>query len=425
MGLQKKFVLGIDGMPYSLLNEMFLKGEMPNLRSICKGAGLKRMKSVYPVISSVAWTSYATGKNPAQHNIFGFVDRNTRPFNIFIPTTKNRMTETIWTKLSAEGKKVIVINVPMTYPPENVNGKMVSCFLCTNIEKSTYPPELYRYLKEKEYIIDVDAWLAQKDLGEFLDELLLAMRKRFEVCFELMDQEKWDFFQLHIMETDRLMHFMWDDVMCVSNTIYSDRVAGFFRELDAYVGELYQRLPKDAGLVILSDHGFCGIKYEVQLNKWLEQEGLLMFEDGTEKQLSNYNSESLCYSLLPGRVFINLEGREEKGCVKKEEYNNVREKIKEKLLALTNPYNNEKVIDKVFYREDIYKGPYMDRAADIIAHPVDGYDLKGRLDSREVFTRTHLTGMHTYNDAVIIGVGIDVSGVDSIIDVADVIIKGE
>lgn len=422
MKSQKYFVLDLDGMPFTFLKNKFSKNEMPNLKRICEATNIKRINSVYPTISSVAWTSFATGKNPAQHGIFGFVDRKNDPFSIFIPTSRDRKTDTIWAKLSSMGKKVIVVNVPITYPPDSVNGIMVSCFLCTDIKKATFPKEFSEYLERKQYIIDVDARLAVEDKHAFMNELSMVMQKRFEVCFELMEREEWDFFQLHIMETDRLFHFMWEYVISENITCYSPAINNFFKKLDYYIGEVYKRLPTDTGLIILSDHGFCGIKYEVQINKWLECEGFLKFQEGKEKQLKNYSKESICYSLIPGRIYINLEGREEKGSVKKSEYTTVRHMLKERLLAMTDLDNN-RIIDRVYYKEDIYEGDFMENAADLIAHPVNGYDLKGRLDCNEVLGRSHITGMHTFDDAIIAGVGVDISEVNSISDVSKIILK--
>ncbi len=415
----KTFVLGIDGVPYSFLMNKFEKGEMPNLAAFVKDNPAKRMKSVYPTISSVAWTSYMTGKNPAEHNIFGFVDRNPNPFAIKIPLANERKAKTLWKKLSEEGKRVIVINVPPTYPPEEVNGILVSCFLCPDINKSSYPPDFAEYLKSKNYVIDVDAWLARESRRKFMDGLHDAMEKRFEVAFELMESKKWDFFQLHIMETDRLFHFFWDNIETKGE--FSKDISNFFSKLDGFLEKLQSRLSKNDKLLILSDHGFCGIKAEVQLNKWLENEGLLKFGAGKEKQLPDYEKSSICYSLLPGRVFVNLEGREEKGTVKRKDYEKVRNDIRERLVAFKDPNSGHKVIDKVFYREEIYQGPFIESAADIIAHPVNGYDLKGKLDAQDIFEHSALNGMHTYDDAFICAKNINISSVDTIQDIFSLI----
>ncbi len=410
------FVLGIDGVPYTLIEKMFKENKMRNLFEICKQGSYHRMNSVYPTISSVAWTSYMTGTNPAEHSIFGFIDRKPNPFSIFIPLSTDRKADTLWRILSKKGKKVIVINVPLTYPPEEVNGILASGFLCTDIDKLCYPDKYNQYFKSKEYIIDVDAWLARENKRKFMDEIFKALEKRFEVTFELMKKEKWDFFQLHIMETDRLLHFYWDDVE--NNGEFKDDTNRFFETLDYYIGKLRDKLSKKDRLIILSDHGFCKIKNEVQLNVWLEEIGLLKFESGKEKKLSNYHKESICYSLIPGRIYINLEGREEKGSVKEEKYEEIREMIRDKLLEFKHPQTGEKIIDKVFYREEIYSGPYLENAADIIAHPVNGFDLKARIDTDKIFENTALNGMHTYDDAFICGINIEIEDIDSIENVS-------
>lgn len=348
------------------------------------------------------------------------MDRTPNPFQIKIPTASDRKAKTIWQLLSEQGKRVIVMNVPLTYPPEEVNGILTSCFLCTDISKSSYPKGFSNYLKSKEYIIDVDAWLAKDNKRKFMDELYRALEKRFEITLELMDKEDWYFFQLHIMETDRLFHFFWSDLE-TKGEYYSD-IVKFFNKLDTYIGSLQNKLSSYDRLIILSDHGFCGIKSEVQLNVWLKKQGLLKFLDSKNK-LTDYHRDTICYSLLPGRIFINLEGREEKGTVKINDYPSIREEIKHRLLDFTEPKSGEKIIDKVYFREEIYSGPYLDNAADIITHPKRGYDLKGGLEKEEIFDKTHISGMHTYDDAFICAKNCNINKVETIQDVKEIILR--
>lgn len=416
---KRTFVLGLDGVPYSFLSNGLAQETMPHLLGLFNDSPAKRMNSVYPTVSSVAWTSFATGLNPAGHHIFGFVDRRPNPFQIEIPTARNRGAKTIWQELSEQDKKVIVINVPITYPPEEVNGILVSCFLCTDINKSAYPQEFSNYLKEKGYIIDVDAHLAKENKRKFIDDLHLALQRRFEVTFDLMDKEEWDYFQLHIMETDRLFHFLWSDIEN-KNGFYKD-IINFFEKLDVFIKKLNEKLLKSDRLIILSDHGFCAVKAEVQLNAWLKEQGLLKFTTSDEK-LQDYDKNSTCYSLLPGRIFINLEGREEKGRVKTNNYDSVRNDIKSRLMEFKDP-EGEKIIEKVFFREELYSGPYLEDAADIIAHPKRGYDLKGRTGNISVFEHSHLNGMHTYDDAFIYSRNCDISRVEDITAVKKAILS--
>ncbi len=412
----RTFVLGLDGMPFSFLDRQFKNGHMPQFAKLACTYGYQKMNSVYPTVSSVAWTTYATGANPGQHGIFGFVDRVADPFAVKIPTARDRKAETLWHKLSNKQKRVIVINVPLTYPPEPVNGILISGFLCTDISDVAYPQDMSQYLKLKNYVIDVDAWLARKSKQEFMSKLNEALETRFEIAFELMEKEKWDFFQLHIMETDRLLHFFWKDLEAEGE--FYPQIETFFTKLDRYIGKLKERLASHNRLLILSDHGFCAIKAEVQLNVWLEKQGFLKFDSNAEKKLANYARETLCYALIPGRVYINLEGREEKGSVSIHDYEKVRQDVRQRLSELRDPETNTQVVDKVFLREEIYKGPLLEQAADLIVHPVNGYDLKATIDDDDLFVRTALDGMHTYDDAFVCGVNMDVSVLESIQDVS-------
>lgn len=407
-------------MPYSLMKSLIENGIMPNTGKIFERGNMKEITSVYPVISSVAWTSFATGVNPGEHGIYGFVDRVSDSFELFIPTSDKRKKEPVWRTLSDMGKKVTVINVPITYPVEEVNGKMISCFLCPDIKKGTYPGELSEFLEEKGYIIDPDAWLARSDKQKFFDQIMSALEKRSEVALKLLEEE-WDYFQLHIMETDRHMHFFWDSINDISHEFHEQTIH-FYSKLDQYIGKFFEKLNEDDAVILLSDHGFCGIKKEVQLNEWLVQEGFLNIDNDTI-DLSKFHKDSVAYSLLPGRIYINLEGREEKGIVSKEDYLSVCNEIKERLLSFKDPETNEAIISKVFMRDEIYTGMAALDAPDLIAHPSNGYDLKGFVPSRELFSHSALCGMHTFENAMLFGINIDVNEIKSIEDVYNQILK--
>ena len=106
----------------------------------------------------------------------------------------------------------------------------------------------------------------------------------------------------------------------------------FFEKLDKWIEKLVNLIQEKSSIIILSDHGFCKIKSEVQLNVWLEQKNLLILN--SNRKIEDYDSKSICYSLSPGRIYLNLEGREERGSVKYSEYNYWRKIIKENLLQL-------------------------------------------------------------------------------------------
>ncbi len=426
LGKKKKriIILGIDGVPYSFLKEGIEKGRFTNIKEICEeNTGLKRHNSVYPTVSSVAWTSYMTGKNPGEHNIYGFVDRDPKPFRLKIPLGSDRTAKTLWKQASEEGMKVLIMNVPLTYPPEEVNGVMISGFLTTDIKKGVTPPELASYLRSKGYVIDVDPRLGHTDKAKFMEELKGALDVRMEIFHEILSRDSYDLAQCHIMETDRINHFFWKDYE--DGGEFKDDFVEFYRKLDEWIGKTYSILNKGDKFLVLSDHGFCKVKYNVELNHFLEENGYLFYENDNPKNITDLKSESKAYSLIPGRIFINLKGREEKGSVPESEYNKLREEIKEKILELRSP-EDKPIIQDVFFREEIYSGAYLHRAADLIVHPRWGYDIKGNVNTGKLCHKVEaINGMHTYEDASIFGKNVNIDVVRSIQDPLMMILKKE
>jgi len=395
---KRLFVLGIDGTPYTFIRQQIEAGKMPNLKKMQAKGSLKRMNSVVPCISSVAWTSFMTGVNLAKHNIQGFVDRKLNPFSIHIPTAKSIAVPTVSEILSKLGKKVVSINVPVSYPPKEVNGVQISCFLATDLAKAVYPQDLYPYLKEIGYRIDVDAWQGRKDKDKFLQDIHYTFDKRVETMNYLLEKEDWDFFQLHIMETDRINHFLWEQ--WETGDKYADEFEKFYGRVDALIGELDQRLGDDVAFMVLSDHGFCSIKKEVYLNHWLEQNGYLKYKSGEPKTLAEMHPDSKAYSLIPGRIFINLKGREDEGSVLPgEAYEQLRNELIERLLQMTDPDTGEKIVRKVSRREELFSGPFYENTPDLVVIPVDGFDLKGNINQPNLTYKGDLVGMHTDDDA--------------------------
>lgn len=398
-------MIGIDGVPHSFLTDQMRKGRFPHFQQLLVEGDMARMSSSVPPISSVAWTSIATGCNPAAHNIFGFVDRRPNPIEMFLPTAMDRKAPAIWDVLGRRDKKVIVMNVPVNYPPRPVNGLLVSCFLATDINKATYPPDLANTLKGLDYVIDVDPWKARQDKDAFLDDLFTALERRLAATLHLMENHPWDFFMSHIMETDRLCHFFWEHWEA-GHPVYAPRFMEFFDKVDEFLGQVRARMPRDAYLVVLSDHGFCTLKKEVFINRALQDAGLLKFNTDQPKHLNHIHEETRAYSMIPGRIFINLQGREQMGSVAPgADYDRAREQVREVLLDLKDPDDSSPIIESVLCREDIYSGPFFESAADLVALPHDGYDLKGALYKEEMFEKTQLVGMHTMHDATFYAAG--------------------
>lgn len=385
---KKTIVIALDGVPYSFIRKRYEEGDLKHLGA----PEYRQMTSVYPTISSVAWSSFMTGKNPGKHNIFGFMDRKPGEDGYYIPDSQDVKGQTLWDYLTEKKKKSFVMNVPMTYPPIEINGKMVSGFLCSSLEKGTYPRDFSNELKKMGYRIDADSSLALENLDKFLDDLNETFEARSRALFRYIEQD-WDLFMVQFMGTDRINHFMMGH--WAEGDDYADEFLDYYKKVDKMIGKVKKKISEDENLIIMSDHGFTPLQKEVQINYWLKEAGYL--ED--TKEYDNITRESDAFSLLPGRFYINLEGREGNGGVEKEKYSKLKKELKKKIENLRDPMSGEPIIDRVFEREEIYHGPYTEKAADLIAHPKRGYDLKGDFDADEFVSRGLRNGMHTYSDA--------------------------
>jgi len=418
-------VFSIDGVPYSMLTKLIDSSELPNFARLAGEAAPRQMDSVQPTVSSEAWTSFVTGQQPGKHGIYGFVDRKEGGYEISLPLSTAVRSKNIWEILSDAGKRVFGMNVPVTYPPRPVRGVLIGGFLCSKLAKLAYPAEIGGYLKSIDYQIDTDPMLARRSKELMLPNLHETLERRMEAMFHFLAGEEWDYFHTHVMATDRLNHFLFGAYEA-GDSKFADEFLKFYRRLDAYLGRLLDTLPADVGLLVLSDHGFCPIKHEVQLSHHLVETGWTVPASSPPRHPLDIDPQkSRAYSLIPGRIYVNLKGREPSGIVPPDEFNSVRDELAKELMALRAP-NGDPVIEKVVRREELYwpagaDGPEPEmplakllatdtafgQAADLIAIPFDGYDLKMGLASPETFIRTELEGMHTFDDAVIMARGVE------------------
>ena len=172
MSGSKVIVLGLDGVPISLVREFTGSGLMPNFKKLLARGSLGQMSSIYPTVSNIAWTTFQTGKEPSNFGIYGFIDINRRNYNFFIPNSLHLKEKTIQELVSEAGKRVIMMGVPNTYPPKKINGIMITDFLTPTIQKGAYPASLIPRLISKGYMFDVNPQKSRESIEYFMDEIV-------------------------------------------------------------------------------------------------------------------------------------------------------------------------------------------------------------------------------------------------------------
>ncbi|MCB0115664.1 MAG: alkaline phosphatase family protein, partial [Caldilineaceae bacterium] len=406
------------------------EGVVPNIAEIARQGMLRPMTSVHPWVSSVAWTTLPTGVNPAKHNIFGFIDRVPATHQLFVPLNTQRKAPTLWERLNDAGKRSVVVNVPVSYPVRPINGAQIAGFLAPKLdERSVYPSSLLPQLQEMGYRIDTDAQLARKSRAEGMADIQDALEKRLRALLHLLDNENWDYFQFVIMETDRLHHFFLAQ-MEADDPVWKPAFYDIYRRIDQAVGEVRRRLDPQDLLVLAADHGFCTIRKEVYFNVALAEAGFLKYRQDPSTvetpRIDLVAPQSTAYILDPGRVFVNLKGREKDGSVDPADYERVRDELIAWAEALTDPETGERVVTRAYRREELYNGPFLDQAADVILAPVDGYDPKGAIwKPYFVHKDEMMVGMHTYANAMLClsQAGVIHEGEANILDLAPMILR--
>lgn len=396
---RKVVIIGLDGTPYTLLRRLIDEGVMPELAAIMREGTLAPMEVTLPEISSVNWSSFMTGVNPARHGIFGFVDLRPHSYDMFFPNYQTLRAQTLWKYLEGHGKRSVIANVPSTYPAQPMNGVLISGFVALDLKKATYPPSLVPTLEKFGYELDVDLNQAKVSMEAFTAALQRSLDARLEVLRYLLKEESYDLFVGVITETDRLHHYLWDAVVEADHP-YHGLCWKVYAEIDRFLGRVCEEVGKETFFMIMSDHGFCEIVREVYLNSWLREEGYLKFSSATPVSYHDLDSSTLAFAMDPSRIYIHEKGRFPRGTVASNgAYEALRNELKERILGIE--VEGERVIQQVCTKEQIYQGPYMDQAPDLILVPRRGYDLKGTLKRDVLAGNSQLTGMHTHDDAVI------------------------
>ncbi len=426
----KILTIGIDGLPYTLLQSLADHGVVPNLKNLLDSGESKPIFSTIPDVSSTAWTGFMTGVNPGEHGIYGFYEP-AHDYKLRFPTARDIQSPTIWKQLGRLNKKSLIVNVPQTYPALPLNGALISGFVAPDLEKSVYPVNHLDGLKDLNYQIDVNAWLARTDPEQFFEQLFQVLERRLVGIEYLWNSEFWDFATIVFTGTDRLQHYFWNAIENESHKHHQTALL-FYHEIDNAVGKLLENVDDSTMVIVLSDHGFTKVIREVNLNVWLQQNEYLRFHRSNPVSLEDIDADSIAFCVDPGRIYINRTDRFTGGKINPgKEFLETRVNLKSKLeseVIIRDPLG-EKVnpVEKVVFPEEIYHGSLLDKAPDLIVLAKPGFDLKGSVKIHDIARNDVLTGMHTRDNASLIVQNklpsFDVEAIHSIEDIASQILR--
>ncbi len=446
--MSRVFIIGWDGATFDLIKPWVAAGKLPNIAAVLRDGAHGELRSTLPPMTFPAWSSFMTGKNPAKHGIYDFTRQRPGTYDLEFVNGGERKAPSFWKLLSDAGKRVISISVPCTYPPEPIRGIMLSGFDAAGLGGSSakldargmYPPKLYDELDSAVGGHPIGSFpIAEINQGRpdlALRKILDVIGRKAATAKYLIQKYDWDCAMILFGESDGSGHHFWK--YCdPASPLFTSKPAGMedailrvYQELDRELGELRQLLPLDTTLLMMSDHGFGGVSNTVLYpNCWLREQGLLQFRGGASRWLSRLldATKHRAVANLPNKIQqllsryartqiggieakvrygiidwqhtqaffeenpyypslrINLKGRQPKGIVEPgPEYEDLRTKLIEMLEDWRHPETGERIVIRAYRREDVYAGPCLEEAPDIITHwnTHENYTYAFRLSSK-------------------------------------------
>lgn len=422
---RKAAIFGIDGITLDLLQPWLDEGRMPNLAAFLTNGASGRLRSTLPPVSASAWTSFATGCNPGQHGLVDFTYPAVDGYDVKVHNGRSRAVPALWEIVGQAGGQVGIVSMPMTYPPAPVNGFMICSFLAPNQDSEyTYPQELKAEIAQtgRAYPLHMYEKGRGSDPRKFIRACQQMEIERAATVKKLLQEKSWDFFAYVFESTDNVQHEVWHLLDPAHPRHDSHQAAevlpdilAYYETVDRLLGEMLTLVPKEALMVILSDHGFGPFHKFFYINNWLAQNGWLKFKRSplsllkraafhcgitpinalkwvTFLQMARLRkfvkrgrggkmlrrlflsfhdvdwSRTQAFSVGNfGQVYLNVQGKRPFGCIPPQEYERVRETISGAALALHDPVDGQ-VVKQVYKREEIFQGRSTALMPDLILH---------------------------------------------------------
>jgi predicted AlkP superfamily phosphohydrolase/phosphomutase len=430
-------IIGLDGATWELAGRYMKAGDMPALSALVDAGRAGVLRSTLPPVTFPAWSSFMTGANPGKHGVFDFTRRIPGTYEIAFVTSRDRRLPTIWRLLSDAGRRVAVLGVPTTYPPEPVNGVLVGGFdspVTTGIDASfVHPPGFH-----DEMVAAVGPYTVtdfqELTIGpgwhdDALAKILAAVDRKRDLATWVLRREAWDCFMVLFGEADTASHHFWmfaDERSPRFDPVAAERLGGalrdVYRRLDGALATVLAALPPSATVLVASDHGFGGAGTSVlHVNRWLADHGWLAFRQGAralpagaaralrrlalralprglQERLVRYAGRGLARRLegmsrlgaidmrrtrafseelnYAPSIWLNVRGRDPLGTIDPgAAYDDSVAALSEQLLAWRHPTSGARIVAAVHRRDRVYDGPATDEAPDLLLELAleDGY----------------------------------------------------
>ena len=364
---KKLLIIGLDCATPRTIFKDFLD-DCPNIKKMVKYGVHGKLKSCNPPITIPAWMVMSTGKKAGTLGVYGFRHRKNNSYDDFWIATSYQIKEPkVWDIIAEKGLKSCILGLPPTYPVQPINGCLVSGFITPDINSNyTYPSQLKEEIKENvgHYILDANFRVEDKTI--LLKEIYEMTKVQFKTVKYLIETKDWDYFKFVIIGLDRFHHAFWkyydkEHQKYEPGNIFEGEMRKYYKFLDQEIGEILNLVGENTISMIVSDHGAKAMKGLICVNMALENLGLLKFKTKpkpgsrlADAEIDWNNTYAWGWGGYYARIFLNLEGREPNGIIRKENYEKMRDDIIQKIKSIKDKNGNP--MNTIIYKpEEIYE----------------------------------------------------------------------
>ncbi|MBV0924212.1 alkaline phosphatase family protein [Halomicroarcula limicola] len=396
--MTRTFVVGLDGASWRLLDPWIEAGDLPNLAALRAESSWAETRSCLPPVTFPNWKCYSSGKDPGGFGVFWFERVDLENERIEVTNGSDFHTAELWDYLNDEGESTGVVNMPTMFPPRDLDGPVI-CGGPDAVQGEyrtidsgyTSPSDLEDELADRfDYRVHPDPLLSSNDeRGAEVDAILDVLEKRFEVALWLFEERDLDFVHVTLFYLNVLQHFFWDE----------EPTKRAWELIDEWLGRLQDL--EDTNLVLMSDHGSAPTTTEFYVNEWLAENGYQAHERTVEDVLrplgltreralsvaKRAGIVDLLAATVPERIqqlvpqsaglkrdrkleAIDLSRTQAVASGQGPVYlmpgvgDSVRDRLIEDLRGVTDEHGE--IFTDVYRGEDVYSGPYVDEAPEIV-----------------------------------------------------------
>lgn len=402
--MSRVLVVGLDGLSPRLVAEW--ENDLPNLSAMMRSGVHGDLESIVQPVTPAAWTSMISGRNPGHFGFTDFMYRRGHSYTDFKLVHSGVVrVPTLATMLPKASLRVVMVGVPITYPPVEIpDGACVSCFMAPSLSSAiTHPAELQEEILSQTtspYLLDVTAAPAggAGGLAALVERIRELDRQRFDVSAYLMKTRPWDLFFMVAMGTDRAAHcfFPYTDPEHVAyrpDSPYAEALKDHYAYCDQRLGELIEIAGQDVVVAVVSDHGVQRLDGRVNLNDWLAAKGYLVLTDEVAEPTLlkaapvDWAATRAWAHGYGGQIYLNVHGREPQGCVAPDDVDELRAELATDLKELRGADGEPLSVD-VMPAEGVISGPQADYCPDLFIQVEDlRYLTSDRVGHRTLVAR--------------------------------------